>query len=89
MDDIWNEFMWFDGTYPSKISRCATITMHKHIQYIQKGLVKNKNMLIVMNVDNSVFGQIMLEFKEESQFHINYNPDYRTSKFITLPKEAE
>ena len=63
--------------------------MHKHIQYIQKGLVKNKNMLIAMNVDDSVFGQIMLEFKEENQFHINYNPDYRTSKFITLPKDAE
>ena len=87
-NDIWNEFMWFDG-WTFKILRCVSVTMHKHIQKILKGQNEAYNMIIVMNVDNSIFGQIMLEFKEKGQFHINSNPDLKTSKFITLPKDAE
>ena len=61
--------------------------MHKHMQ---KALtMKGNNMLITMGFDDSVFGQLMLEFRKENQFHMNSNPDFENSQFITMPQDAK
>ena len=61
--------------------------MHKHMQKVLT--MKGNNMLITMGFDDSVFGQIMLEFRKENQFHMNSNPDFGNSQFITMPQDAK
>ena len=47
-------------------------------------------MMIQMSFDNNLFGQIMLEFKEEDQFQIDsFSNDFHNYKFMTIPKDAE
>ena len=51
--------------------------------------MKDNNMLITMGFDDSVFGQIILEFRKENQFLMNINPDFQNSQFITMPQDAK
>ena len=51
--------------------------------------MKDNTMLITMGFDDSVFGQIILEFRKENQFHMNSNPDFQNSQFITMPQDAK
>ena len=51
--------------------------------------MKDNTMLITMGFDDSVFGQIILEFRKENQFLMNINPDFQNSQFITMPQDAK
>ena len=61
--------------------------MHKHMQKVLT--MKDNTMLITMGFDDSVFGQIILEFRKENQFLMNINPDFQNSQFITMPQDAK
>ena len=48
------------------------------------------SMMIQMSFDNNLFGQVMLEFKDQDQFLINsFNNDIHNYKAMTIPKDAE
>ena len=61
--------------------------MGKHMQKVLT--MKDNTMLITMGFDDSVFGQIILEFRKENQFLMNINPDFQNSQFITFPQDAK
>ena len=47
-------------------------------------------MMIQMSFDNNLFGQIMLEFREQDQFLMSsFNKDLQNYKMMTVPKDAE
>ena len=83
LDDVWTEFLYLQGSPPFPLMRCAAVTMPP---------VPNdgSSMMIQMSFDNNLFGQIMLEFKEQDQFLISsFNNDLHNYKMMTVPKDAE
>ena len=83
LDDIWNEFIYLQGTPPFPVMRCAAVTMPNPPN-------DGSSMQIQMSFDNDLFGQILLEFKEQDQFFINsFNSDFHNYKAMTVPKDAE
>ena len=83
MDDVWTEFLFLRGTPPFPLLRCAAVTIP---QIPNDG----STMMIQMSFDNNLFGQVMLEFKEQNQFLINsFNSDIYNYKMMTIPKDAE
>ena len=83
LDDVWTEFLYLQGSPPFPLMRCAAVTTPP---------VPNdgSSMQIQMSFDNDLFGQILLEFKEQDQFFINsFNSDFHNYKAMTVPKDAE
>ena len=83
MDDVWTEFLYLQGSPPFSLMRCAAVTMPSAPN-------DGSSMMIQMSFDNNLFGQIMLEFREQDQFLMSsFNRDLQNYKMMTVPKDAE
>ena len=83
VNEVWAEFLYLQGTYPFPLMRCAAVTMPPPPN-------DGSEYMVQMSFDNNLFGQIMLEFKEEDQFQMDsFSRDFQNYKFMTVPKDAE